>query len=174
MEGAGLCRLTFGPRSDLDAGRRPHGLAFRLGARALVAVLLALASAVPAQPAVAANHGSLERLKGKAGCLSVAGRYGCARARALDAPSGVAVSPGGGSVYVASRGSDAVAVFRRSSRRGALRQLRGRAGCRRQGGGRGCGRARALRDPSAIVPSPDGRFVYVGSSQAIAVFGRNR
>lgn len=174
MEGAGLCRLTFGPRSDLDAGRRPHGLAFRLGARALVAVLLALASAVPAQPAVAANDGSLERLKGKAGCLSVAGRHGCARARALDAPSGVAVSPGGGSVYVASRGSDAVAVFRRSSRRGALRQLRGRAGCRRQGGGRGCGRARALRDPSAIVPSPDGRFVYVGSSQAIAVFGRNR
>jgi Lactonase, 7-bladed beta-propeller len=162
------------PPATWTLGVAPHGLGFRLGARALVAVLLALASAVPAQPAVASNDGSLERLKGKAGCLSVAARHGCARARALDAPSGVAVSPGGGSVYVASRGSDAVAVFRRSSRRGALRQLRGRAGCRRHGGGRGCGRARALRDPSAIVASPDGRFMYVGSSQAIAVFGRNR
>jgi DNA-binding beta-propeller fold protein YncE len=174
MEGSRVCRFTQGGPKELDAGPCGHGLGFRLGARALLAALLALASAVMAQPAAAANDGSLERLKGKAGCLSVAGRQGCARARALDGPSGVAVSPGGGSVYVASRGSDAVAVFRRRGPRGALHQLRGRAGCRRQGGGRGCGRARALRDPLALVVSPDGRFVYVGSSQAIAVFGRNR
>jgi DNA-binding beta-propeller fold protein YncE len=174
MEGSGLCRFSLGGPKGLDAGRRRHGLRFRLVARVLAAALLALASAVLGQPAAAANDGSLERLKGKAGCLSVAGRQGCARARALHAPSGVAISPGGGSVYVASPGSDAVAVFRRSSPRGALRQLRGRAGCRREGGGRGCGRARALRDPSSLVVSPDGRFVYVRSSRAIAVFGRNR
>lgn len=174
MEGSGPRGFTRGGPQDLDAERRWHGLGFRLGAGALVAALLAVAFAVLARPAAAANDGSLERLKGKAGCLSVAGRQECARARALHAPSGVAVSPGGGSVYVASRGSDAVAVFRRGSPRGALRQLRGRAGCRRQGGGRGCGRARALRDPLALVVSPDGRFVYVGSSQTIAVFERNR
>jgi DNA-binding beta-propeller fold protein YncE len=173
MEGSRLCRLTFGPPSDLDAGRRPHGLGFRLGARALVAVLLALASAVPAQPAVAANDGSLERLKGKAGCLSVAGRHGCARARALDAPSGVAVSPGGGSVYVASRGSDAVGIFRRSSRRGALRQLRGRAGCVRDRPGAGCGDGRALAAVSSLALGPGGRFLYAGSGSGIAVFRRN-
>jgi DNA-binding beta-propeller fold protein YncE len=101
---------------------------------------------------------------------------GCARGRAIGGPLDVAVSPGGGSVYVASARADAVAVFRRSPRTGALRQLRGRAGCVRRGGAGGCAGARALADPSAIVVSPDGRNVYVASfgGHAIAVFGRNR
>lgn len=139
---------------------------------ALLAVLLALPPAVDAQPAAPAGDGSLARV----GCLSVQDRPGCRPARALGEPGGVALSPGGGSVYVTSARSDAVAVFRRNRRTGALRQLRGRAGCVRNRGGRGCGRARALRDPWRIVVSPDGRHVYVASfgSRAIAVFGRNR
>jgi DNA-binding beta-propeller fold protein YncE len=172
-----LWRLTLGVAEKSDSGRGARRRGFRLGPRALVAALLALPSAVLAQPpAAAAGDGSLERLEGRAGCLSVAGRHGCARARGLGGSAEVAVSPGGGSVYVASLGSDAVAVFRRGARVGKLRQLRGRAGCRRHRGGRGCGRARALRDPSAIVVSPDGRHVYVGAlrSQAIAVFARSR
>jgi DNA-binding beta-propeller fold protein YncE len=169
-----LWRLTGGASENSDPERRAHGLGFRLGLRALAAALLALPSAVVAQPAAAAGDGSLERLEGRAGCLSVAGRHGCARGRGLGGSGEVAVSHGGGSVYVASPGSDAVAVFHRGARLGKLRQLRGRAGCRRHRGGRGCGRARALREPAAIVVSPDGRHVYVGAlrSRAIAVFAR--
>lgn len=139
---------------------------------ALLGVLLMLPPAVQAQPAAPAGDGSLTR----AGCLSAEGRPGCRPARALGGPRDVALSPGGGSVYVTSAGSDGVAVFRRDRRTGTLRQLRGRAGCVRNGGGRGCGRARALRDPWRIVVSPDGRHVYVASfgSRAIAVFARNR
>jgi DNA-binding beta-propeller fold protein YncE len=171
-----LWRLTVGAAGRSDPGRGAHGLRIRLALGALVAAVLALPSAAVAQPAAVAGDGSLARLEGRAGCLSVAARHGCARARGLGGSGEVAVSPGGGSVYVASLGSDAVAVFRRRARAGKLRQLRGRAGCRRQRGGRGCERARALRDPAAIVVSPDGRHVYVAAlrSGSIAVFARGR
>lgn len=169
-------RMVGASRPDARlAGRRPRGVG--LGARAwLVAALLALVSAVVGQSAVASIDGSLTRLGGKAGCLSLAVGQGCAQARGLDGPNSVAVSPGGGSVYVASVDSDAVAVFRRAGRTGALRQLRGRAGCLSLAGRHGCGGARALRDPFAIVASPDGRNVYVASApgHAIVVFGRDR
>ena len=151
-------------------------LSSRLCTRWTLAGLVALACATVAQPVVAAGDGSLTRLKGTAGCVSLAGKRGCTRGRALDGAHGVAVSAGGGSVYVASPGSDAVAVFRRAGRTGALRQLRGVAGCVSLAGRHRCGRARALRDPSAIVVSQDSRNVYVGSgpSRAILSFARNR
>jgi DNA-binding beta-propeller fold protein YncE len=141
---------------------------------------VALATAVPA-PAAAAGDGSLTRLKGKTGCVAAAGgskplralRAGCVRARALDGVRRVAVSPGGGSVYATAADSDAVAVFRRAGRTGALRQLDGRAGCVSVAGRHGCGRARALRDPYAIVVSADGHNVYVGSGGGIAAFARD-
>jgi DNA-binding beta-propeller fold protein YncE len=169
-------RHTVGAAERSDPGRGARGLRFRLGLGALVAAVLALPSAAEAQPAAAAGDGSLARLEGRAGCLSGAARHGCAPARGLGGPGEIAVSPGGANVYVASLGSDAVAVFRRGARAGKLRQLRGRAGCRRHRGGRGCGRARALRDPAAIVVSPDGRHVYVAAlrRRAIAVFARSR
>ena len=149
-----------------------------MGAMGVLGV--ALATAVPA-PAAAAGDGSLTRLKGKTGCVAAAGgskplralRAGCVRARALDGLGRVVVSPGGGSAYATSSDSDAVAVFRRVDRTGALRQLDGRAGCVSVAGRHRCGRARALRDPYAIVVSADGRNVYVGSGGGIAAFARD-
>ena len=120
----------------------------RIGSRALLAALLAVSSvAVLAPSAVAAGDGSLARTG----------------ARAIGDPRGVAVSPGGGNVYVTSARSDAVAVFRRNRATGALRRLRGRG-------------ARGLGNPSDVVVSGDGRNVYVASdgSDLIAVFRRNR
>jgi DNA-binding beta-propeller fold protein YncE len=159
-----------------SAHRHEQRLGLRLGRMALLVALLALASGVLSEPATAGGDGSLARLAGKGGCVTVTDQRGCARGRAIGRPRDVAVSPGGGSVYVTSARSDAVAVFRRSLRTGALRQLRGHAGCVRRGGAGGCEGARALADPSAIVVSPDGENVYVASfgSHAIAVFGRSR
>jgi DNA-binding beta-propeller fold protein YncE len=145
--------------------------------RRFVPALLALALAALADPgAAAAKDGSLTRLTGKTGCVSISAQHGCTRGRAIGKPRDVAVSPGGRSVYLTSQRSDAVAVFRRSPRTGALRQLRGHGGCVRQGAARGCAGARALTDPAAILVSPDGRNVYIASfgSNAIAVFGRSR
>ncbi len=42
---------------------------------------------------------------------------------------GLAVSPNGSRLYVAARGSDSVAVFRRHPRTGAIAQLRRGNGC---------------------------------------------
>lgn len=160
----------------MGARRHEQHLRLLLVRRVLLAALPVLTSAVLAEPATAGGDGSLARLAGKGGCVTVTDQRGCARGRAIGGPRDVAVSPGGGSVYVTSARSDAVAVFRRSPRTGALRQLRGHAGCVRRGGAGGCAGARALADPSAIVVSADGKNVYVASfgTHAIAVFSRNR
>jgi DNA-binding beta-propeller fold protein YncE len=78
--------------------------------------------------------------------------------------------------YVASKVSDAVAVFRRDATTGALTQPLGTAGCVSQTGTGGqCVDGRALNGASAVVVSPDGANVYVasGTSDAIASFARN-
>jgi len=49
-----------------------------------------------------------------AGCVSQTGAGPCANGRALTFAAGVAASPDGKSVYVASNGSDAVAIFKRT------------------------------------------------------------
>jgi DNA-binding beta-propeller fold protein YncE len=86
----------------------------------------------------------------------------------------IRLSPDGRNVYVASFGSDAIAVFRRNRRTGALRQLRGRVGCVSDRRTRGCRDGRALADPSSLDLSPSGRFLYVGSEQGgIGTFRRN-
>jgi DNA-binding beta-propeller fold protein YncE len=53
----------------------------------------------------------------------------CERGRALRLPVGVAVSPDGENIYVASEESDAVAVLDREPGGGALTQRRGASGC---------------------------------------------
>jgi DNA-binding beta-propeller fold protein YncE len=166
-----MTRSHWQPQAEGHGGRRS-----RRATGLLVSALMAVLSTAVADPAAAAGDGSLTRLGGNAGCLSVADQPGCARARALGRPTGVTVSPTGGSVYVTSARSNAVAVFRRDALTGVLHQLGGRAGCVRNRGGRGCARGRALRGPSDVLVSPDGRNVYVASegSGSIAVFRRNR
>ncbi len=142
-----------------------------------LAALLGFWCAPLAPRAVAAGDGSLTRLEGKAGCLSVAGargKRGCTRVRGLAEPRGVAVSSDGRNVYVTGERAHAVAVFRRSSRTGALRQLRGRAGCLSLTGRDGCGRARGLGYARDIELSADGRSAYVQGYESITVFRRDR
>lgn len=120
-----------------------------------------------------AANGRLVQKRGSAGCISPRAGMRCKPGRALEGAAGVAVSPGGRSVYVSSDVDSAVAVFDRRAG-GGLVQKRGRAGCVSQTGGRRCADGRALGGAYGLNVSADGQSVYVASqgSDAVAVFDR--
>jgi len=130
-----------------------------------------------------ARGGALAQLGGTKGCLVDRSKpsSGCGTARALKGPGpfmgsrALAVSPDGKNVYVASSGSDAIAVFRRDPRSGALTQPRGEGGCIAAKGANGCAPAIALDGPNSLAVSPDGRTVYATSraSNSIGAFRRD-
>jgi 6-phosphogluconolactonase (cycloisomerase 2 family) len=120
--------------------------------------------------------GALRQLRGRAGCLQPRGGDGCGRARALANAHELALSADGRFAYVASTGSNGVAILRRSPVTGALSPVPGRGGCVEEGGGAdGCARGRALRGAHSVALSRDGRLLYVAgnASDAIAVFARD-
>ena len=157
---------------------------FSPGSRSAVTpALVALALLVSAPAAVAAQPGTLTQLKGPNGCLvdRSAPSNGCAKARALKGPGpfmgsrAIAVSPDGANVYVASSGSDAIAIFSRDRRSGALRQAAGSAGCVAAKGASGCAEAIGLDEPNSVALSPNGRNLYATSraGNSITSFVRN-
>jgi DNA-binding beta-propeller fold protein YncE len=142
----------------------------------LLALIAALAQAGQPHATAAAPVGRLVQPGGQAGCIHARGTNRCARGRAVTSPEEIAISPDGRHAYVASYGSNAVAVFARRRRTGELEQLPGRRGCVRHERRDSCAAARALARPSSIAISPDGANVYVtaAGSDALAVFARNR
>jgi DNA-binding beta-propeller fold protein YncE len=167
--------------------RHPRSLA--LGALAvLVALALpvtALAAPKPQQNGNPAKPvGALAQLSGAKGCLvdRSTRQSGCGSARALKAPApllgsrALALSPDGRNLYVASSGSDAIAIFTRSPLDGTLSQAKGKGGCIALEGAGGCATAIALDGPNSVAVSPDGANVYATSfnSEAVTVFHRNR
>jgi len=103
---------------------------------------------------------------------------GCTSAVALDHATGVEVSPDGANVYVAARGSDAIAVFARGTD-GALAQLPGPEGCLQDGFSPGaeqpaCADAPALDGAYDLELDPSGRLLTAASrvSDSVAVFTR--
>ena len=136
--------------------------------RALFAACLL--SGVVAADAAGAT-GDLVQKPGAARCIAQGGNL-CSVGTALDGAASVALSPDGQNVYVASEGSDAVAVFDRS-RNGRLTQKPGAAGCIAQIGGL-CSVGTALDGAASVTVSPDGENVYVASSvsDAVAVLDR--
>jgi DNA-binding beta-propeller fold protein YncE len=115
--------------------------------------------------------------KGFGGCLSEDGSGGtCTDALAMNAPSGIAISPDGRNVYLTSSLSEAVAVFDRNEGNGILTQKGGTAACVSETGTNGdCANGVALNAAWEVGVSPDGRNVYVLSitDDAVAVFDRD-
>src|SRR6266511_3958988 len=119
--------------------------------------------------------GALTQKAGTAGCVSEDGTgSACQDGVALDSATGVAGSPDGASVYVASETSNAVAIFDRNTSTGALTQKAGTAGCVSELGG-ACQDGQALVGAFGVAVSPDGTSVYAASdtSDAVAIFDRN-
>jgi len=123
----------------------------------------------------ASPGGALTQKEGTGGCLIYLRSAGCSFGRALVAPEGLAVAPGGRNVYVAAFKTGAIAVLDRGSA-GSVAQKPGAAGCLAPRSVHGCTPARALKGVSSIALSPDGRYLYSTSfeSDAVDIFRRNR
>jgi DNA-binding beta-propeller fold protein YncE len=118
----------------------------------------------------------LRQKEGPAGCMVWLRAVGCSFGRAMQAPEGLAVSPDGLNVYVASFKTGAIDVLLRNRESGNIAQKPNAAGCLAPQSVAGCTPARALKGVSSIALSPDGRFVYSTSfgSNAVDIFRRNR
>jgi DNA-binding beta-propeller fold protein YncE len=174
---------TDGCVSDSGTGGScTNGLAL-LGARAIALSLDGRSVYVAAETSNAIavfdrdpTNGELTQLGGTDACVSEDGTGGlCRDGVALLDPQGVAVSADGVTVYVASSGSDAVAVLGRNRATGALSLKIGNSGCNSETGtGGACRDGVALDEPRGVVVSPDGRSVYVvaEASESVAVFDR--
>jgi DNA-binding beta-propeller fold protein YncE len=146
----------------------------------LAAVLLLL---VPAGAGALIIYGSPRALAGAGGCVrdpneEPATDQVCpGLAAGLAGAQAVAVSPDGGNVYVA--GEDSVVALGRDRATGALRPARSPStnACIGSSASSPCAvKDDALGGADALAVSPDGRFVYVGASDAatVSVFARGR
>jgi 6-phosphogluconolactonase (cycloisomerase 2 family) len=164
---------TGGSCADGVALREPRGVAVsRDGRNVYVASNDSSAVAVFARDR---RTGALRQLKGADAC--VGGASGCAGGVTLLGLYDLAVSADGKSVYAASYAGNAVLVFGRDRRTGALRQLSGTDACVSDTGSDGdCADGIALDNARGVAVSPDGRNVYVSSSDshAVAAFSRER
>ena len=122
--------------------------------------------------------GVLTQLPGNRGCISDDGSGGsCIDGDGLGAPESIAVSPRGTQVYVASPGTDQVAILRRDKKTGALSQLPPPYGCVSADGSEGvCTQGVGMRAPYSVAVSPSSKRVYVAAKDdgAVAVFAHDK
>jgi DNA-binding beta-propeller fold protein YncE len=114
--------------------------------------------------------GSLAQMVESFGCVVPKAKQNCSVSRTVKAPEGIAVSPNGREIYVASMGSGTVDVLRRGPRSGGM-FVPGRteSACISPGGRSGCARGRHMRGVGSVAVSPDGHHVYATAFASNAV-----
>jgi DNA-binding beta-propeller fold protein YncE len=125
--------------------------------------------------------GALAPKSGEQGCISSSATAdGCARGRALDSATAIAVSEDGRSVYVVSaRPDNGLAIFDRDPVSGVLIQKAGAEGCilepeNGRRGLEGCRQGRSFGEPADIAISPDGKNLYMAAyGNGVALFDRD-
>ncbi|HEV7400118.1 MAG TPA: beta-propeller fold lactonase family protein [Solirubrobacterales bacterium] len=117
--------------------------------------------------------GALTQPGDSTGCIAEA-IAGCTTGLALGAPEGLAISPDGANVYVASALSNAVAVLARDQSTGTLTQTTNGSGCIVNSALTGCTAGVQLSGANAVAFNPGGD-VYVTSlfSNSVTSFGRS-
>jgi sugar lactone lactonase YvrE len=120
-----------------------------------------------------AATGRLTPLAGAAGCMR-ADHAGCTPVSGLDAPSGIAISPDGTSLYATSS-AGALTSFRRDVVTGTLAQLAPGSGCLSDVPLGDCGVADGLARASAVAVAPDGATVVTTAidDDAVLTFHRD-
>jgi DNA-binding beta-propeller fold protein YncE len=120
-------------------------------------------------------NGELRRTGGRTGCFHPQGAKGCPGGRGMREIEGLALSPDGRSLYVASHfgttnKAGAVTIFRRAAN-GKLSQVAGKEACISANGGE-CLTDKALAVADAVAVSPDGAGVYVTGLYGLAILDR--
>jgi DNA-binding beta-propeller fold protein YncE len=163
-----------GPCADGHALDRPNSVAVSPDGKSVYVASIYPSNAV-ARLVRNPTTGAINQPAGLAGCVSETGAGTCADGHGLARPFGVAVSPNGKSVYVASAASNAVARLNRNPTTGAISQPAGTAGCVSEAGSGPCADGHGLDDAISVAVSPDGKNVYVASvySNAVARLDRN-
>ena len=117
------------------------------------------------------ESGALTQLEGTAGCIAAA-TGGCATGIALGAIEGLAISPGGGTVYAAAALSNAVDILSRDPNTGALSQASTGSGCITDAAATGCATGLQLAGANAVATASSGNYVYATSlfSNSVTAF----
>jgi DNA-binding beta-propeller fold protein YncE len=120
------------------------------------------------------STGALAQPGGSTGCIAAA-TSGCAPGLALGAPEGMAISPDGAGVYVATALSNAVVVLSRDPSTGTLAQATDGSGCIVDSPLTNCTTGVELSGANAVTVSRDGGDVYVTSllSNSVTSFTRS-
>jgi 6-phosphogluconolactonase (cycloisomerase 2 family) len=119
-----------------------------------------------------AATGRLTPLPGAAGCLR-ANRTGCTPVTGVDAPSAIAITPDGTSLYVTST-AGTLTSFQRDVASGTLTQLPAGTGCLSDGPLADCTAIGGLARASALAISPDGLNVIAVGTDDDAVLSFRR
>jgi DNA-binding beta-propeller fold protein YncE len=112
--------------------------------------------------------GALTQATDGTGCIATTPVAGCAAGAQLAGANAVAVSPGGGDVYVTSLLSNSVTSFTRSAT-GQLTQKTGTSGCVVLLLAVGCSLGREMSAPEGLTVAPDGADVYVAAFRSGAI-----
>lgn len=160
------------PCADGHALGHPYGMAISPDGKSIY--VTSTTSSAVARINRNPTTGAIAQPAGTGGCVSQTGAGGCTVGRGLKNVYSVGVSPDSKSVYVTAQGTNSVARFNRNTTNGVIDQPAGAAGCISETAINGCADGHALKGPTEVDLSPNGRSLYVASYFSHAVVRMDR